>query len=56
MLTVRTEPDNYDGVVRERVEWHGPVCLGPADEPKPSFARWFRHYIEDVLSLEYKER
>ena len=54
MLTVKDDPLR-DGTIRPVVEWHGPVCLGPADEPKPSFEKWFRAYCLEVFG-EYKER
>ena len=55
MITVDVDTDNYDGTIRERVKWHGPVYLGPEDEPgKPDFKAWFRAYCLEVFG-EYKE-
>ena len=50
MITVRVEPDLYDGTIREQVEWHGPVYLGPEDEPgRPDFKAWFKAYCLETF-------
>jgi len=56
MITVKVEPDNYDGTTHARVEWHGQVYLGPEDEQgKPDFKAWFKAYCLETFG-EYKEQ